>query len=105
MEYIHIKVVDKHQKVHELELPNDRAYTLMEMLRASELPVLGTCGGMALCASCHIYVHSSHELPPMKEAEELLLDTLPNSNAQSRLSCQIPISDELDGLVCALAAE
>ncbi len=105
MDTIHIQVLDKHKNILELELPNDPAYSLMEMLRASELPVLGTCGGLALCASCHIYIHSNHDLPPLKEAEELLLDTLPNSNPSSRLACQLTISEGLNGLVCELAGE
>ncbi|MBK9108142.1 MAG: 2Fe-2S iron-sulfur cluster binding domain-containing protein [Saprospiraceae bacterium] len=105
MDYIRIKVIDKTKEIHELELPNDPAYSLMELFRACELPVLGTCGGMALCASCHIFVHSANSLPDIKPEEAQLLDSLPNSAENSRLSCQLPVSELLDGLICELAAD
>jgi len=75
----------------------------MELLKDSELPILGTCGGMALCASCHIYVHSENNLPAIKDAEELLLDSLVNSQQNSRLACQIPVGDYLDQLILEIA--
>ncbi len=102
---IHIQIIDKLDQKHDLEFPNDSSYSLMEMLRAAELPVLGTCGGLALCASCHIYVLSNHDLDQMKEEEEQLLDSLHNSKSNSRLSCQLRIHKSLDGLVCQLATE
>ncbi|MBK8955762.1 MAG: 2Fe-2S iron-sulfur cluster binding domain-containing protein [Saprospiraceae bacterium] len=105
MDTLLIKVIDKNKQVQELELPNDPAYSLMELFRACELPVLGTCGGMALCASCHIFVHSATLLPPMNDDEKQLLDSLPNSQENSRLSCQIPVSENINGLVCELASE
>lgn len=105
MDFIKIKVIDKNKTIQELELPNDPAYSLMELFRACELPILGTCGGMALCASCHIFVHSSNHLPEIKPEEAQLLDSLPNSCENSRLSCQIPVSENLDGLICELATD
>ena len=70
---IKIKCTDREGQVHELEAPTDMNFNLMEIFKAHELPVEGTCGGMALCASCHCYVHSNHELPPQSEDEEDML--------------------------------
>jgi len=54
--------------------PTDMAMNLMEVCRSYELPVEGTCGGMALCASCHCYVLSDHELKEASDDEEDMLD-------------------------------
>jgi 2Fe-2S ferredoxin len=63
--------------------------------------IIGECGGVCMCATCHVYVREDFfdKLPPAKDAEEAVLEVtnaerLPNS----RLSCQIKMSDELDGL-------
>jgi ferredoxin-2, mitochondrial len=103
MEFITLYIRDKNSNLHEIQLPNDPAFSLMELLRAAELPILGTCGGMALCASCHIYIHSPVQLHEQNEAEERLLDSLMNSRDNSRLSCQIRMSDKLEGLILEIA--
>ena len=103
MEWLTIYIRDKNQIDHLIQIPNEASYSLMELLNASELPILGTCGGMALCASCHVYIHSNHILPEMKEAEEQLLDSLVNSETNSRLSCQLPVGDYLDQLIIEIA--
>jgi len=75
----------------------------MEVAKASELPVEGTCGGMALCASCHCYVLSDHELKEASDDEEDMLDQAFFVEDNSRLSCQLKITPELDGLKVKLA--
>jgi 2Fe-2S ferredoxin len=50
-----IKIKDREGVVHELS-PTDMAMNIMELCKAYELPVEGTCGGMAMCASCQCYV-------------------------------------------------
>jgi 2Fe-2S ferredoxin len=76
---------------------------LMEVAKAYGLPVEGTCGGMALCASCHVYVLSDHELPEPSEDEEDMLDQAFFVEENSRLGCQIRVKDELQGLEVQLA--
>ena len=100
---INIKVKDREGEEHLLEAPTDMSFNLMEIFKAHELPVEGTCGGMALCASCHCYVHSDHELNPASEDEEDMLDQAFFVEDNSRLSCQIKIDPELDGLEVELA--
>lgn len=100
---IKISVTDREGKEHELDAPTDMAMNLMEVCKAHELPVEGTCGGMALCASCHVYVHSDHELPEPSDDEEDMLDQAFFVEDNSRLGCQIKMIDELQGLKVSLA--
>ena len=100
---IKIKVTDREGTVHDLESPTDMNLNLMEVLKSYELPVEGTCGGMALCASCHCYIESGHELREQSEDEEDMLDQAFFVEDNSRLSCQIRIKDDLDGLEVKLA--
>ena len=59
---ITVTVTDRDGMEHELMAPTDMAMNMMEVCKSYDLPVEGTCGGMALCASCHMYVLSDHEL-------------------------------------------
>jgi 2Fe-2S ferredoxin len=60
----------------------------------------GACGGFCSCATCHVYVDSSHALPPPAADEErMLAGTAARRAKNSRLACQIRITPELDGLV------
>lgn len=102
---IHITVIDREGEQHILEAPTDMNMNLMELCKAYELPVEGTCGGMAMCASCQVYVQSDHELPEKSEDEEDMLDQAFNVEENSRLGCQIYLKDELDGLTVTLAPE
>jgi 2Fe-2S ferredoxin len=93
-----ITVEDLDGKIEDILSPTDMNLSLMEVLKASEYDILATCGGMALCATCHIEVLNDVELSEMGDAEMDMLDTLPNAGANSRLSCQIRVNDEIDGL-------
>lgn len=100
---IHVTVLDRNETSHQLEAPTDMGLSLMELCKAYELPVEGTCGGMALCASCHVYVLSDHKLPEPTEAEHAMLDSAFFVKNNSRLGCQIKLKDEMDGLTVKLA--
>lgn len=100
---IKIKVTDREGTVHDLDAPTDMNMNLMEVCKAHELPVEGTCGGMALCASCHVYVNSDHELKEPTDDEEDMLDQAFFVEDNSRLGCQIKMHDELAGLEVTLA--
>jgi 2Fe-2S ferredoxin len=71
---IQIQVQDREGQLHDLEGPTDMGMNMMELCRAAELPVEGTCGGMAMCASCHMYVESAHDLSEKSDDEEDMLD-------------------------------
>ena len=105
MSDITIKIKDREGIVHEVQAPTDMNMNLMEVCKAYELPVEGTCGGMAMCASCQCYVLSDHQLPEMSEDEDLMLAEAFYVEDNSRLGCQIRITPELDGLEVELAPE
>ena len=100
---IKVTVIDREGASHELEAPTDMNMNIMELCKSAELPVEGTCGGMAMCASCHIYIKSDHEINEASEDEEDMLDQAFFVEDNSRLGCQIHLSNELDGLVVELA--
>ena len=100
---IKIVVVDREGERHELEGPTDMNMNMMELCKSYELPVEGTCGGMDMCASCHMYVTSEHELPELSDDEEDMLDEAFNVEDNSRLGCQIQLSNDIDGLEVELA--
>ncbi len=102
-EQIVIKVTDREGVVHELEAPTDMGMNVMEVCKSYELPVEGTCGGMALCASCHCYINSDHELQEASEDEEDMLDQAFFVEDNSRLGCQIRITEAIEGLEVTLA--
>ncbi len=102
---INITLLDREGVKHELKGPTDMNMNLMELCKAYELPVKGTCGGMALCSTCHVYVLSDHELHEQSEDEENILDQAFFVKDNSRLGCQLHLSDELEGLIVQLAPE
>ncbi|THH41534.1 2Fe-2S iron-sulfur cluster-binding protein [Neolewinella litorea] len=102
---ITITVIDRHGEAHELEAPTDMNMNVMEVCKAYELPVKGTCGGMALCSTCHCYILSDTDLPEMKDDEEDMLDQAFFVEENSRLGCQLRITDEINGLRIQLAPE
>ncbi len=102
---ITVRVIDREGQVHALEAPTDMGLNLMELCKSYDLPVKGTCGGMALCASCHVYVLSEHALPPPSDDEVAMLDSAFFVQKNSRLGCQIWLRNDLDGLEVQLAPE
>jgi len=102
---ITITVIDREGERHELLAPTDMAMNIMEVCKAHELPVEGTCGGMALCASCQCYILSDHTLDVKSDDEEAMLAEAFNVRVTSRLGCQIRITEALDGLEIELAPE
>lgn len=102
-DFINIELIDREGTLHQLQGPTDMNMNMMELCKSYELPVEGTCGGMALCASCHMYVRSDHELPEMSEDEEDMLDQAFFVEDNSRLGCQIKLHEGLEGLQITLA--
>ena len=93
---IYLKDLDGAQYTVKIFVEEDT--TLMDILKRLDFP-MGHCGGMALCASCHCYVEGQIKLLNKSEEEEDMLDQLHNSDENSRLTCQVLIKKELDGLV------
>ena len=102
---ISIKVIDRVGETHILEAPTDMNMNLMELCKAYELPVAGTCGGMALCSACHVYVESENSLSDMSDDEIAMLDSTFFVQNNSRLGCQLHLNNDMDGLQVRLAPE
>ena len=105
---IKIKITDRDGVSHEVDAPTDMNMNLMELVRAYELApegTIGICGGMAMCASCQCYVLSEHDLPEKSDDEEAMLSEAFNVKDNSRLGCQLHISEDMDGLAVELAPE
>ena len=98
-----IRVTDTKGELHELEgLDGWRA---MEVIRDWGLNIKAECGGACSCATCHVYVDEAwrDKLAAPTPEEEGMLDSAPDTKPNSRLSCQILMREELDGLKLTLA--
>ena len=105
MSDIKIFIIDREQKKHSLIVPTDMNMNLMEACKSYEFPVEGICGGMAMCASCQVYVNSENLLEIISEEEKAMLSEAFHVKSNSRLGCQIPITEDLDGLEFEIAPE
>jgi 2Fe-2S ferredoxin len=106
MKDITLHITDREGYIHKISAPTDMNMNLMEVVRSYELAeegTMGVCGGMAMCASCQCYVESEHELPEMSYDEDLMLAEAFHVKDNSRLGCQLFISENLDGLKVVLA--
>ena len=91
--------------VHRIEAM--AGFNAMELMRAGGIPVIAECGGAGVCATCHCRVPESWaaKLPQPTDEEQEKLDELPSADDRSRLSCQIQVTDTMDGLVLELQAD
>ncbi len=100
-----VVIIDREGERHELIAPTDMNMNVMEVCKSYNLPVLGECGGMAMCATCQCYLESDTPLDEQSDMELDMLDQAFFVKDNSRLGCQIPITDEIDGIVLRLAPE
>ena len=103
-----IKIKDREGVMHEVQAPTDMSMNIMELVRAYELApegTIGVCGGMAMCASCQCYVINDVELPEMGPDEDAMLSEAFYVKPNSRLGCQIPITEDINGLDIELSPE
>lgn len=103
-----ITIIDREGVTHEVQAPTDMNMNIMELVRAYELApegTIGICGGMAMCASCQCYVLNDVLKTERNDDEEAMLSEAFNVKPNSRLGCQIPITENLEGLSLALAPE
>lgn len=100
---VNVTIIDREGVSHVLEAPTDMNLNLMEICKSYDLPVEGTCGGMALCASCQCYLESDTPLPEQGESELAMLAEAFHVKDNSRLGCQIRITEAINGIVLRLA--
>ncbi len=90
------------------EVTAEAGTSVMEAIRDAGFDeLLALCGGCCSCATCHVYVEtgSTEALPPMSADEDDLLESSSFRTVESRLSCQVTMTDELDGLRVTIAPE
>ena len=91
---------------HTIEIEN--GLSIMEGAVQKEIPGIDAdCGGGMACATCHVYIKEEwfDKVPKKEEGEEDMLDQAYEPNKFSRLSCQIIVSNELDGLVVKMPSK
>tara|TARA_X000000368_G_C22581666_1_gene515349 strand:+ start:108 stop:428 length:321 start_codon:yes stop_codon:yes gene_type:complete len=98
-----IKYIEYNGTIHQIDVAN--GLSVMEGAVQNDIPGIDAdCGGGMACATCHIYVKEDwfKKLPEKSEGEDDMLDQAYKPNSSSRLSCQIIVSDELNGLIVHL---
>ncbi len=101
-----VYVVGEDDKRTAVEVPLGMSLSLMEVLKGTGYDIKATCGGMALCATCHIQVLEGLDDLHEAEDDELdMLDTIPNLTDESRLSCQLKANEQMEGLVFRVLGE
>jgi len=101
-----IKYIEHNGKSHEIEVSN--GLTVMEGAVQNNIPGIDAdCGGSCACATCHVYVDENwfDKLPKKEDTEEDMLDMAFEPKKFSRLSCQITVTDDLDGLVVKMPSK
>ena len=91
-------------KHHEVEVEN--GYSVMEGAINNDIEgIVAECGGACACATCHSYVDEAwlDKMPPMDDMEDSMLDAAFERKNTSRLTCQIEMKDEYDGLIIHVA--
>jgi 2Fe-2S ferredoxin len=94
-------IIDRNGVKHEVLAPTDMNMNVMELIRSYELAeegTVGVCGGMAMCASCQCYVLNDILKTERNDDEEAMLTDAYHVKDNSRLGCQIHISEDLEGL-------
>lgn len=101
-----LTVVTRDGSSREIDAP--AGYTVMEALRDNGIDeLLALCGGCCSCATCHVYVDEAffEKVPALKGDENDLLDSSDHRRANSRLSCQLVIGPETEGMTVTIAPE
>ena len=94
-----ITYITSDEKTHTIDVEN--GLTVMEGAVQNDIPGIDAdCGGGMACATCHVYVKENwlDKLPKKEDGEEDMLDMAHEPKQNSRLSCQLVVSDEIDGL-------
>ncbi|WP_114520542.1 2Fe-2S iron-sulfur cluster-binding protein [Altererythrobacter sp. ZODW24] len=102
------KLVVTNREGNTTDLDVENGLTVMEAIRDNGFDeLLALCGGCASCATCHIHVDPAFmdKLSAMSEDEDDLLESSDHREENSRLSCQVPFTPELDGLKVTIAPE
>jgi 2Fe-2S ferredoxin len=103
-----VKIIVTTRDGTETEIEGEAGLSVMEVIREHGFDeLLALCGGCCSCATCHVYVEPGFDdrLRPKSEDEDDLLDSSDQKTDRSRLSCQLQVAPELDGLRVRIAPE
>lgn len=103
-----VNIVVVNREGQERNVEGQQGLTLMEVIRDNGFDeLLALCGGCCSCATCHVYVDPAFKnaLPPISEDENDLLDSSDHKTGDSRLSCQVPVTEDMEGIRVTIAPE
>lgn len=98
-----VKFIDSNGEHHEVDV--DAGTSVMEAAVDNGIEgILGDCGGSLSCATCHCYLDDEavKHAPSISEAEDQMLETVLERTEKSRLGCQVPLTEEMDGITVTL---
>lgn len=100
-----LKVIDRDGKEHAVQAKS--GLKLMETLRELDYGIAAICGGMCSCATCHVVIGAewAGKIPAAMSDERELLSELSHFQPTSRLSCQVEMTDALDGMLVTIAPD
>lgn len=100
-----VKVTDLEGKAHEIEAPE--GYRLMEVIRDNDIYIKAECNGCCACATCHIYIDEKwiSKIPAAQDEEKKLISDSYRLQPNSRLSCQVLLTEEIDGIEITLTED
>ena len=87
-----------------IEVNAEVGKTLLEVAEQNNIELIGACGGSCACGSCHVYIDEEtlKKIESPKEDEENVLDVVFNIQPNSRLACQVVVSEEMDGAIITI---
>jgi len=100
---IKINFLDNNNNLKEIKANNGSS--LLEVSKENNINLEGSCGGEMLCSTCHVYILSNHidKLKKQTDEEKEILALTKNLKKNSRLACQIKITNKLKGLIFSVA--
>ena len=87
-----------------VEVEANVGQTLLEVAEQNNIDLIGACGGSCACGSCHVYIDEEtlKKIEPAKDDEENVLDVVFNLQSNSRLACQVVVSEVMDGAIITI---
>ena len=100
---VKINFLDNNNNLKEIEANEESS--LLEVSKKNNINLEGSCGGEMLCSTCHVYILSNHinKLKKQSNEEKEILALTKNLKKNSRLACQIKITNKLKGLIFSIA--
>ncbi len=98
---VEINFLDKNGNIRKIKA--NIGVSLLQVLKKNNINLEGSCGGEMLCSTCHVHIISNHLISKKKKEENEILSISNNLKKNSRLACQIKITDKLKGLTFTIA--